>query len=218
MILLLVFGCCLPQEGRSRDVHPTDRTIEILVPVAEETKHASTVITFPEESLEALIAGWDENDLSLERRRDRLFVKLLRRAEGNLDVLGASGTLYRLYLRPSDGPFDGHVLILGVRKEKTEIDSLELIRQMRLGQTPEWCHTRKASGILYRNETMVLSARYIYETEFHRGFVIVLENISEESLRLDLSRICGEGLDLVGSKDLVMDAKGRTILYLVFWR
>ena len=113
MIALL---CILLQEAR--EVFLTDRPVEVRVPVSSEKEHRASVVSFPEESLEMLVAGWNEADLSVERKRENLFIKLLRKAEGDLHVLGASGTLYRLSLKPTEGPYDGHVRILAPREKK----------------------------------------------------------------------------------------------------
>lgn len=212
MIALLAFL----QEARTREVAFTDRPIEILVSVAGDARHVSTVVSFPEESLEALVAGWNEEDLSLERRRDRLFVKLLRRAEGDLHVLGASGTLYRLYVRPAERVFDGHVRVTRPAKEASRPGAVDLLRAMRTARPPEGTAVRRCSGVVHRGARATLTARYVYDTDFHRGYVLELENTAAEAMRVDLSRFSGEGLELVGARSLVVEAGGRTQVYLVF--
>jgi len=112
-VLILLF---LAQD--SREVFASDRPVEVRVPVSTEAQHRATVVSFPEESLEALIAGWNEGDLSIERRRENLFIKLLRKAQGDVHVLGASGALYRLRIVPADDAYDGHVRILAPKGPK----------------------------------------------------------------------------------------------------
>lgn len=206
------------QEDRHREVVYADRTVEILVPVAGETKHVSTVVTFPEESIEALVAGWNEEDLSLERRRERLFVKLLRRAEGDLHVLGASGTLYRLYVRAGEKVYDGQVRIVRPGKEPSKPTSVDLIRAMRTGRVPEGATVRRAAGVVRRDARAEWTARFVYDTDFHRGYVIEVRNLSDGPLRLDLSRFRGEGLDLAGAGRLVVEPGASTRIYLVYWK
>ena len=126
------------QEARTRDVPLAERPVEIVVPVAGDAKHVGTVVSFPEDSVEAIVAGWNEEDLSLERRGDRIFLKLLRRAEGDLHVVGSSGTLYRLYVRPADGAYDGHVRILRPEKKATAgSTAIDLVRAMRRGRATD---------------------------------------------------------------------------------
>ncbi len=214
MIAALVL--VLLQEERTREVLYVEKTVEILAPVAGEARHRSTVVSFPEESLEALVVGWNEEDLSVERRRDRLFVKLLRRAEGDLHVLGASGTLYRLYVRPAEKVFDGHVRIVLPGGDASRPTSVDLLRAMRRGKVPAGVTVRRASGRVYEGERFALSSRYVYDGESYRGYVLVLENRTREPLRLDLSRFSGEGLDLVGATSLVVESEGRTRVYFVY--
>ena len=115
----------------------SDRPIEVRVPISTEGRHQATVVSFPEDSLEALVAGWNENDLSIERRRENLFIKLLRKAQGDVHVLGGSGALYRLTIVPAEGPYDGHVRVLAPQESKRGApESVELLRAMRLGRRP----------------------------------------------------------------------------------
>ena len=110
----------------TREVYASDRPIEVRVPVSAEAQHRATVMTFPEESLEALVAGWNEGDLSIERRRENLFIKLLRKVQGDVHVLGASGALYRLTLVPAEGAYDGHVRVLAPKEVKRPLpESIE---------------------------------------------------------------------------------------------
>lgn len=199
-----------------REVIYTDRTVEIAVPVAGEAKHVSTVVSFPEDSLEALVAGWNEEDLSVERRRDRLFLKLLRRAEGDLHVVGSSGTLYRLYLRPADGAADGHVRIVRPSAPRSLPNAFDLIRAMRTSQIPEGVTARRASTELARSDRFVLTTRTVYDTPSYRGYVVLLENVGSETVRIDPSRFSGEGLDLIGAREMVVEPKRSTLVYLVY--
>lgn len=218
MRIFVLASLLVCQEGRVREVPFSERTVEIRVPVSTDARHVSTVVSFPEDSLEALVAGWNEEDLSLERRRDRLFVKLLRKAEGDLHVVGASGTLYRLYIRPADEDYDAHVRIVRPTAERSRLTSIDLIRAMRISQVPEGVTARSGSGVVYRSPEMVLSARYVYDADFHRGYVLALDNGTASPLLLDLSRFSGDGLDLVGARDLRVEPQGSTLLYFVFWK
>ena len=207
----------LLQEARSREVPLAERPVEILVPVAGEAKHVGTVVTFPEDSVEAIVAGWNEEDLSLERRGDRVFLKLLRRAEGDLHVLGSSGTLYRLYLRPAEGAYDGHVRIRRPEKKSAAgTAAIDLIRAMRKGRVADGIVARKASGILHRSLQTCVTARYVYDTDVHRGYVVTLENLGDSPLRVDPSKFAGEAFELVGAREMVVEPKKATLLYLVY--
>lgn len=209
--LLLLLG----QEGR--EVILSDRPIEVRVPVSTEKDHRTTVVTFPEESLEALVAGWNEGDLSVERRRENLFIKLLRKSEGDLHVLGGSGTLYRLAVRPAEGAGDGRVRILAPRdKARGAPEAIELIRTMRLGRRPAEGAVLQASGILYDSPEFSARMAYVYESTACRGFVVRVENVSADPRRLDLSRFVGRDLVLAGAREMVVPPGGKTLLYLVF--
>jgi len=212
--LLLVF---VLQEAR--DILPSDRPVELRVPVSTDTQHRATVVTFPEESLEALVSGWNEGDLSVERRRENLFIKLLRKSQGDLQVLGASGALYRFAVVAAEGPYDGHVRILAPREQKRSIpESVELIRAMRLGRRP-------SEGTVLRAEQPVLVAPelaakvvFVYESSAYRGFVVRIENTSSIAQRLDPSRFQSKDLVLAGAREMLVPPGEKTLLYLVFWK
>ena len=203
----------------SRDVVPSDRPVELRVPIAGENQHRATVVTFPEESLEALVAGWNEGDLSVERRKDNLFLKLLRKAEGDVHVLGASGTLYRFSVRPAEGAYDGHVRVVrpAVRKHGTP-EPVELIRAMRLGRRPAEGTVLRADGAVYAAADLRATLRYVYETDGYRGYVVRVENPSREPQRLEPSRFVGKTLVLAGAREMLLEPGGSTLLYLVFWK
>ena len=212
---MIAFLLLLAQQ--SRELIHSDRPIEVRVPVSTEKEHRASVVTFPEESLEALVAGWNEGDLSVERRRENLFLKLLRKSEGDLHVLGASGTLYRLTLKPSEGDYDGHVRILAPReKKKGAPEAVELIRLMRLGRRPPDGAVLKSSEILYSSPSIAARLAYVYESGAYRGFVARVENVSGETQRLDPSRFVGAGLVLVGAREMLLKPGEKTLLYLVF--
>lgn len=201
----------------AREVPASDRPVEVRVPVAVDGRHPAAVVSFPEESLEALVAGWAEGDLTVERRRENLFLKLLRKAEGDLHVLGGSGTLYRLSIRPADGVYDGRIRILAPATRRAgAAPALELIRAMRLGRRPVDGRVFRAAGDLYEGPDFVAKLVYAYDAGEHRGYVIRAENRSAAELRLDPSRFVGPGLLLVGAREMLLPPGGTTLLYAVF--
>lgn len=211
MILLLL----LLQDAR--EVPASDRPVELRVPVATDARHRATVVTFPEDSLEALVAGWAEADLSVERRREKLFIKLLRKAEGDLHVMGGSGALYRLAIRASEGAYDGHVRIVAARPpaRAPSPEPIELIRAMRLGRRPPDARVLRADAPAFSSAELSARTAYVYDTDAFRGFVLRVENVSGRAQRLDPSRLVGKGLVLAGSREMLLEPGARTLLYLV---
>lgn len=203
----------------ARDVLPSDRPIELRVPVSTDTEHRATVVTFPEESLEALVAGWNEGDLSIERRRENLFLKLLRKSQGDLQVLGASGTLYRFSIVATDGAYDGHVRLLPPKEQKRQVpESVELLRAMRLGRRPPEGAVLRADQPLTVAPGLAAKVAYVYESTTYRGFVVRIENTAGFAQRLDPSRFQSKDLVLAGAREMLLPAGERTLLYLVFWK
>jgi hypothetical protein len=204
----------------AREVSAAGGPVEVRVPVSADGRHHATVVSFPEESLEALVAGWNEGDLSIERKRENLFIKLFRPAEGDIHVLGGSGTLYRLAIRPAAGAYDGHVRIARPpeRARAAAPEPVDLIRAMRLGRRPIEGDVRKADTVVYRSPEIEARLAYVYETPEYRGYVAKVENVSGAPLRLDPSRFIARDLVLVGAREMLLREGERTLLYLVFWK
>lgn len=199
----------------ARDVLLSDRPVELRVPVAADDRHPATVVTFPEDGLDALVAGWAEGDLSIERRRENLFLKLLRKVEGDLHVLGGSGTLYRLSIRPAEGAYDGRVRLVLPSAKARAPEPIELIRAMRLGRKPADGTVLRASGKVYDGPDLRASTVYVYDGRDFRGYVLRAENASGRPLRLDPSRFVGRDLVLAGAREMVLAPGASTLLYLV---
>src|SRR6185295_7947310 len=164
-------------------------------------------------------AGWNESDLSIERRRENLFIKLLRTVQGDVHVLGASGTLYRLTLVPADGAYDGHIRILAPREQKRAVpESVELVRAMRLGRRPAEGSVLRSEQVLYTSPQFSARLAYVYESTAYRGYVVRVENISVDPQRLDPSRFLSKELVLAGAREMLLAPGEKTLLYLVFWK
>lgn len=209
---------CFLQQGRSREVRFEEgAAIEIRPAVSAPDRHATCVVAFPEDSLDSIVAAWNESDLSLEKRGNLLFLKLLRAVEGDLHVVGGSGTLYRLAIRPGD---DGSVRIVRTDRRSTRpAPSLEFVRAMRLGRVPSDATVRRgAPGVLFRWGAAEASCRYVYESVDYLGYVLEIRNGGEEAMRLDPSRLRSPELVLAGAREMSVPAKGSTLLYLIFAR
>jgi len=207
------------QQGRSRDVlFEEGGAIEVRPAVSTPERHVTCVVAFPEDGIESLVAAWNEADLSIEKRRNLLFLKLLRPVEGDLHVVGSSGSLYRLSIRPGD---DGSVRILRPRKREPgeAAPSLEFIRAMRLGRVPADATVRRgADHVLFRLGGTEARCRFVYESPAYLGYVLEVRNLGESPVRIDPSTLRSAGLIVSGARESVVAAKGATLLYLVFER
>ncbi|MBI4566484.1 MAG: type-F conjugative transfer system secretin TraK [Planctomycetes bacterium] len=222
MIHLALAVLLFVQEGQTRDVlYREDARIDVYPPVSSEDRHVTCVVLFPEDSIESLVAAWKETDLSLERRNNALFLKLLKPVEGDLHVLGSSGTLYRLAIRPGT---DTAVRIRRPQAPRPERErrlapSLEFIRAMRMGWVPPETSVRRAGkGDAFRLGPLHARCRTVYENDAYSGFVVELRNTESVPYRIDPSRFRAKALIVVGLRAHVVPPQGNTLLYLVFGR
>ncbi|MHC4606111.1 MAG: hypothetical protein ACYTAF_04170 [Planctomycetota bacterium] len=224
-IFLLPLLALLAQDpeprGRTRCVTADGDRIDIVLPVAGGTKSVTAVVSLPEDGIDSIVVSWDEKDLSLERHRGNLFLKLLRASEGDVHVVGASGRLYRLFVRAARAgeDHDTHVRIeIPKTVPRKRTPAVELVRAMRLGRVPPDVTVRSSKQILLRNDRVTIVLRHVYDSPRYAGAVVTLKNRTSGTYRVDPSRFSSEGLVLIGSQSMVVGPGATTKLYLVFWK
>ena len=206
----------LCQDGKTREVlFEEGKSVDVRPAVATADRHASCVVIFPEDSIEALVAAWNEADLSVEQRRNHLFLKLLRPVSGDLHVVGSSGTLYRLSISPGT---DAGVRVHRPRpREGAPVPSLEFIKALRLGRLPADAQARRGSDtVLYRIAAMEFRCRFVIQDPSYTGYVLEARNLGDHPHRIDLSKLRGLDLIMAGAREHVVPPKSATLLYLVF--
>src|SRR5687767_11083901 len=65
--------------------------IRLRVPLATETHEVMCAVAFPESAIRSAVTGWGENTLTSVQKGNFLFLRLSKRAEGQLNVIGESG-------------------------------------------------------------------------------------------------------------------------------
>lgn len=218
MTILIV--SLLAQAAPARNVaHDETRAIELRLVVASGERHDACVVTFPEDGLDSIVASWSEGDLSLERRGANLFVKLLRRVEGDLHVIGASGVLYRLRIVAVEADGDARVRITRPAADaRPPAPTLDLVRAMRRGEVPDGVAVRASGAAIARTGQAEWTCLYVYEATSRLGYVLEVKNMGEAALRVDPSRFVSDDLLCVGARELSVPAGGSTRVYLVLRR
>lgn len=202
-------------------------TVVLKLRMAEAGKNFLGVLTLPE-AVAHVVSAWDPKDLSVEHESNRLFLKLLTKSEGHLDVVTAGGSHFRFLLAPAEpgSPYDSNVIVrtagseVRAREEGGAGGALELVRAMRLGLIPPDATVRSGKNeVLYFSPAFEVGHLYTYETGRFRGDVLRLSNKSPgEAVYVDVTRWTGERLVLIGSKDVVVPPGKSTRLYVVDWK
>ena len=196
--------------------------------VSTPTAHVLSAVTLPD-PIRQVVSAWDRKDLSVEHAGSKLFLKLLQKVEGHLDLMTAMGGHYRLYLVPAPlgAEFDSHVTLLsrgrgeGVKRPgRSASGALELARAMRLGKIPPGVSVRSGQGKgVLSTERLEARLLFVYEETRLRGYVLSLSNKSRKNSALvDVTRFTPARLVLIGARDLVLGPGEATRLYLVFWK
>lgn len=211
-------------------------TIQIRIPVATPTRELMTTIVFPEESIETAITGWGDGDITAVPKRGLLFLRLARKSEGQLNVIGGSGTHYPLYLKGVGGAepeeYDSY---LRIRKKDDArptdaiprpraarpTASLELLQAMRLGLRPDGVRILRAKRELaFESSALEVRLSYVYDAQSYRGLIYEVRNTTNERQSVDASRLRGKGTSLIltALRDNVLEPKAATRLYAVAWK
>ncbi len=221
VLVLLVAQESGPEPLPSREVTVADgETVALKIAVSASSRNLVTAVTLPG-TAKSVVSAWDPKDLSVEHDGAKLFLKLLAKADGYLDVTTVDGAHLRLRVQPVADRFDSHVIVKLAAKTKPEVPgsgALELIRAMRLGQAPSWTTVaRGGDAVLFESAEMKATLLWTYDTGRFRGLVLGLANLSaNDPLPIDVTRFQAEGLVLAGSRDLTVPPGGSTRLYLVF--
>lgn len=213
--------------------------IRLRVPLATETHEVMCAVSFPEPGIRSAVTGWGESTLTAIQKANLLFLRLSRKAEGQLSVIGESGAHYLLYLEAVDakapGGYDAFVKIvrplpaaeqeLARRAAKAERPkpkgALDLIRSMRMGESREGTRILRAKGeLVYSSLDIELRLLFVYQASTYVGRIYEVRNLTDRKLALDASRFRATGEDLVlsGLRENVIPPGGVSRLYSVFWR
>lgn len=225
-----------PAGGLTRTVDWKEgHAIPLRVPVAQADRELMTAVAFPEERIEAAVTGWPEGAITATARGGRLFIRLPRKGEGHLNVIGGSGRHYLLHLegieKPEAGSYDSHVTIRReeanppaasrARARPRPVGALALIESMRLGLRPEGARILRARGeVAWRSDRVEVRLLFVYVSGPYVGRIYDVENLAGSRQPLDVSRFRAKEELLIASalRENVLDPAKTTRLYTVFWR
>jgi len=222
--------------GRRSVLWREGTSIPLRVPVAAPGKEYLTSVSFPEEGIETAVTGWKDGEITAVQKHGLLFLRLAKKSEGQLHVIGASGTHYLLFLKgvenPEAGGFDDYLKIL--KKEKLHpgdplpkranhrpSGALELIQAMRLGLHPEGVKILRAKRELaYESPILEIRLVYVYDSQSYRGMIYEVRNLTGERQAVDSSQLRGQGtaLILTALRENVIPPQATTRLYAVTWK
>jgi hypothetical protein len=209
--------------------------IRVRVPIASPTHQLMTTISFPEESVDAAITGWGEGDVTAVQKKGLLFIRLAKKAEGHLNVIGGSGKHYALYLvgieETEPRAYDSYLRItredrpvgdrLPKRREHRPSGAVELIQAMRLGLRTDGAKIlRAARELVFESREIEIRLLYVYSAGSFMGHVYEVANRTAVKQAVDSSRLRAKDTRLVlsGLRENVIEPNGSTRLYAIFWK
>lgn len=211
-------------------------TIPVRVPILSPGRELMTTLSFPEDSIETAVTGWPDGEITAIQKRGLLFLRLAKKSEGQLNVIGGSGTHYLFYLSgvPGDDPeaYDSYMKIqrkeearktdaLPKRQNRRPTGALDLVQAMRQGLRPEGAKILRAKRELaYESPSLEVRLLYVYDAQSYLGYVYEVKNTTSERLSVDASRLHGKGKALVLSalRENLLEPKAATRLYTITWK
>ncbi|MBI4243825.1 MAG: hypothetical protein HY606_07015 [Planctomycetes bacterium] len=199
----------------------TDSNQAIMIKlICDSSSNSSTVIEFPENSLQTVVSGWASDELSVVAKGNRLFLRLLLDKSGFFDVIGSSDKLYRLYIESVKEKPDLSVKIEFAQKQpQIKITAVELVKAMRMGVVLDGAKViRYSNDPLYEMDGIKFYALYSYTYGFYLGYILRVENHSKSSYEIDVTRFRSDGLLLVGTTTYQLPPGQKGYVFCVFYR
>jgi hypothetical protein len=203
----------------------------LLVQAAEEPHRLPIQVSTPEKSVQSVIHLQDETgiahlvtafgkeDVSVEVKHNKVFVKLLKAVEGSLDLIGTSGRLYRVQLTLSERTLPQLALRAPAVRAPVVAGEvplpLRLIRAMRLGEELEGASISRSTAVLVDEGGIVIQLQWVYRLDDLAGYVCTVRNRTRNDVRLDPSQFRSPGLAVVGVRDLKLGPGEVTRLYWI---
>ncbi|HXX92678.1 MAG TPA: hypothetical protein VEN81_03535 [Planctomycetota bacterium] len=154
--------------------------LPVRVPVVGPGRELLTTLAFPEDSIETAITGWPEGEITAVVKRGLLFLRLTRKSEGQLSVIGGSGTHYLFYLQGVEsadpGAYDAYLRIrkkdeapkgdpLPRRIHPRPGQAVELLEAMRLGlRTADATILRARRELALETPLLEVRLLYVYDS------------------------------------------------------
>jgi len=201
----------------------------INVPVARSGTAYVTVVELPEQGIKEIVFQFRNEEVSVDHVGAKVFIKLLQKAEGFLDVIGDTGTLYRLLIKPvTSGVFDSTVIVeskmgsqIGLERKpshKETSETLELIEAMASHAEFKGADRSICDRMLGAQDDLEKRLVMMYETPNLSGYIIKVTNVGKETKRLDLKQYSGAGLVAVAASNFVLAPGACVEIYCVYVR
>lgn len=219
-VLCVLCGSSPQDSPRRLDARPGELLV-VRPPVATRDDQRSAVVEFLHENgIDRIVPALDPEDVSIVQVGPRLFIKSLAPRSGTVDVIGASGELYRLLLEPAQEGADTLVQIARADLDAADAPGpVEFARALRLGIRPDGAVVLDGSDeILARVDGVEFLLHRVVEWRSFRGIVLHCRNTEGRPRRVDERRIRAEGLVAAGASNHEIPAGGTARLILIFWR
>lgn len=206
LVFIVFFGCFLGL-AQADDVRriTSDGPVEVLG-IAGKTNEL-----YFESGIASLVRSGAKETLTVEQMANHLFVTPLTENPADLIIIDLQGQSFKLHFVFGKGYDDKIVVKAAVQKSDTEVgdnSTIGLIRELVMDRTPKGSTEKRTDTVVFDNGQLRLHLITVYELPQVLCYVMVVENLLNQSIIVPVQQIGFPRLLAVSSEKDLLTAKG----------
>lgn len=206
-LLLIVFlGFSFPH-AQADDVRriTTDGPVEVLAVVGRTNE------LYFESGISSLVRSGIKETLTVEQMANHLFVTPLTENPADLIIIDLQGQSYKLHFVFGKGYDDKIVVKAAVQKSDSDAgdnSTIGLIRELAMNHVPKGSTEKRTDSVVFDNGQIRLHLIAVYELPQVLCYVLVAENLLNQSIIVPIQQVGFPRLLAVSSERDLLTAKG----------
>ena len=206
LVFIVFFGCFL-SFAQADDVRriTSDGPVEVLGIIGKTNE------LYFESGIASLVRSGSKETLTVEQMANHLFVTPLTENPADLIIIDLQGQSFKLHFVFGKGYDDKIVVKAAVQKSDTEAgdnSTIGLIRELVMDHIPKGSTEKRADTVVFDNGQLRLHLITVYELPQVLCYVMVVENLLNQSIIVPVQQIGFPRLLAVSSEKDLLTAKG----------
>ena len=206
LVFIVFFGCFL-SFAQADDVRriTSDGPVEVLGIIGKTNE------LYFESGIASLVRSGSKETLTVEQMANHLFVTPLTENPADLIIIDLQGQSFKLHFVFGKGYDDKIVVKAAVQKSDTEAgdnSTIGLIRELVMDRTPKGSTEKRTDTVVFDNGQLRLHLITVYELPQVLCYVMVVENLLNQSIIVPVQQIGFPRLLAVSSEKDLLTAKG----------
>ena len=206
LVFIVFFGCFL-SFAQADDVRriTSDGPVEVLGIIGKTNE------LYFESGIASLVRSGSKETLTVEQMANHLFVTPLTENPADLIIIDLQGQSFKLHFVFGKGYDDKIVVKAAAQKSDTEVgdnSTIGLIRELVMDRTPKGSTEKRTDTVVFDNGQLRLHLITVYELPQVLCYVMVVENLLNQSIIVPVQQIGFPRLLAVSSEKDLLTAKG----------